>query len=45
MTFVPFHDADDIGDRFLALISKHNIPVPFKPRFADYARLVSRSDA
>jgi hypothetical protein len=25
MTFVPFHDADDIGDRFLALLSKHNI--------------------
>jgi hypothetical protein len=29
MSFVPFQDADDIGDRFLALLSKHHIaPLP-----------------
>ena len=28
MTFIPFHNANDIGDRFLALLSKHDIHPP-----------------
>ena len=35
MTFVPFHDADDIGDRFLALLGRHNINPPAGSSFED----------
>ncbi len=35
MTFVPFHDADDISDRFLALLSRHNINPPPGSSFED----------
>lgn len=44
MTFVPFRDADDIGDRFLALLSRHNIHPPagssFEEELLSLAQLV-----
>jgi len=43
MTFVPFHDADDIGDRFLALLSRQNINPPAGSSFED--ELLSRKVA
>lgn len=35
MTFVPFHDAANIGDRFLALLSRHNIDPPAGSSFEE----------
>lgn len=35
MSFVPFQEADDIGDRFLALLSKHNFHPPAGSSFED----------
>lgn len=35
MTFVPFQYAHDIGDRFLALLGKHNIHPPTTSSFED----------
>ena len=35
MTFIPFHDADDIGDRFLTILSRHNIHPPARSSFED----------
>ena len=35
MSFIPFQDADDIGDHFLALLSKHNIAPPAGSSFED----------
>jgi hypothetical protein len=35
MTLVPFADADDIGNRFLLLLSKHNIQPPPGSPFED----------
>lgn len=35
MTLVPFHDADDIGDRFLALLSQYDINPPAGSSFEE----------
>jgi hypothetical protein len=35
MTFIPFQNADDIGDRFLTLLKKHKIDPPTGSSFED----------